>query len=83
MSLELLKFEAEWCGPCSQQSTILEEYHATPVRSIDVDEDTETANEYSVRGLPTLVLLNDGEPVERWSGVTQLEEIKSVVDGYK
>lgn len=79
MTTELLKFEADWCGPCSQQAKLLEDYDATPVRSIDVDEDTETANEYSVRSLPTMVLLSDGEPVERWSGVTQTDEIEEAV----
>lgn len=79
MTTELLKFEADWCGPCTQQANLLEDYDATPVRSIDVDEDTDTANEYSVRGLPTLVLLSDGEPVERWTGLTQVDEIEEAV----
>jgi len=79
--MELLKFEADWCGPCTQQANILEDYDSTPVRSIDVDEDADTANEYSVRGLPTMVLLDeDGTPVERWTGLTQLEEIESAVE---
>lgn len=79
MSVELLQFHAEWCNPCDQQEQLLEEYDASSVRAIDVDEDAETANEYSVRGLPTLVLLEDGEPVERWAGVTQASEIEEAV----
>jgi len=77
--MKLLKFEADWCSPCTQQDSLLEDYDATPVRSIDVDEDSDTANEYSVRGLPTLVLLSDGEPVQRWTGLTQVDEIEEAV----
>lgn len=77
MALELLKFEAEWCGPCSQQGEILTEFDTVPVTAIDVDDDQKTAQAYHVRGLPTLVLEDDGEEVERWTGVTQLEELES------
>jgi thioredoxin 1 len=81
--MELLKFEAPWCSPCKQQDDILEEFDAVPITHIDVDEDHETANEYSVRGIPTMILLDDGEPVERWDGVTQLNEIESAVEAVK
>lgn len=77
--MELLKFEADWCGPCSQQDELLESYDATPIEHIDVDENPDRANEYSVRSLPTLVLLDDGEIVEQWIGVTQPDSIEEVV----
>jgi thioredoxin 1 len=81
MTAELLKFEAEWCGPCSQQSDLLEGYDATSVRSIDVDENAKLANQYSVRGLPTMVLIDgDGGVIDRWAGLTQPSEIEEVVD---
>lgn len=80
MSVEILKFEADWCGPCTQQASILEDFDAAPVRSIDVDEDQQTARDYGVRGLPTLVVEAEGEEVERFTGVTQLEEIEDAVD---
>jgi len=81
--MELLKFEADWCGPCSKQDSIIEEYDATPVRRIDVDEESETAQEWGVRSLPTMILLgDDGESLNRWTGVTQLEDIESALDKY-
>lgn len=71
----LLKFEADWCGPCSMQSDILEDYDETPIETIDVDKQEEKAQEYMVRSLPTLVLEVDGEEEHRWNGVTEKDEI--------
>jgi len=80
MAVEIKQFSAEWCGPCSQQKEILEDFDAAPVRAIDVDEDQQTARDYGVRGIPTLVVEVEGEEVERFTGVTQLEEIENAVD---
>ena len=81
---KLLKFEADWCGPCTQQANLLEDFDAAPIESIDVDENTDRANEYSVRSIPTLILLDeDGSPVERWDGLTQPDEIESAVETFK
>lgn len=78
--MKLLKYEAEWCGPCQTQSDILEDYDATPVETIDIDENPDAADEHDVRGIPFMVLLDDGEPVQSWQGVTQKEEIESAVE---
>ena len=80
MALELLKFEADWCGPCGQQGHILKSFDSVPVTEIDVDEEQEIAADYEVRSLPTLVLEQDGEIVERWTGLTQLEELEAGVE---
>lgn len=80
---KLLKFEADWCGPCQTQEPIVEEFEEdnpeVEVEAIDVDEHQERANEYHVRGLPTLVLLEDEEVSSRWTGVTQKEDLESVL----
>jgi len=81
---KLLKFEADWCGPCQQQAKLLEDFDTVPVESIDVDENADEANNYSVRSIPTLILLDeDGTPVERWDGLTQPDEIESAVETFK
>ena len=84
--MKLLKFSAEWCSPCSEQKNRLEEYDATPVVEIDVDSDEgmDRANVYTVRSLPTMVLLDDNDqPVERWTGLTEVSEIEESVESYK
>ena len=79
MTIKVKKFEADWCGPCSQQSEILEDFDAAPVESVDVDEQSEVAREYQVRGIPMLVIEDDGEEVERFTGVTQLDDLEDAV----
>ena len=83
MTVRLKDFYADWCGPCKTQDPILEEieedYPEVEFEKIDVDEDQETANQYSVRSLPTLVVEDDDGEVERFIGVTQREEIESAL----
>lgn len=77
--MELKLFTAEWCGSCSSQKEMLEDYDATSLEVLDVDENQDVANQYSVRSLPTLVLLDEGGPVKMWNGVTQSSEIEQTV----
>lgn len=78
--MKLKVFSADWCGPCGQQKELLEKYDATPVESFDVDENTDMANDYNVRSIPTLVLVDDeGVPIQQWSGLTQVAEIENAV----
>ena len=83
MSVNLKDFYADWCGPCKTQDPILEEiseeYPEVAFEKVDVDEDQETANEYQVRSLPTLVVENDDGIVERFVGVTQRDDIESAL----
>ena len=84
MTVRLKDFYADWCGPCKTQDPILdeleEEFADVEFEKIDVDSDQETANEYSVRSLPTLVIENDDGVVERFVGVTQRDELEEALN---
>ncbi|KPN29320.1 glutaredoxin-like protein [Halolamina pelagica] len=84
MTVRLKDFYADWCGPCKTQDPILEEleeeYADVEFEKIDVDSDQETANEYSVRSLPTLVIENDDGVVERFVGVTQRDDLEEAIN---
>lgn len=77
MAKELLKFKAVWCGPCKSLTNMIEGVDlGVPVREIDVDDDSASAIKYSVRSIPTLVLVEDGVEIKRISGVKTVEELK-------
>ena len=85
MTVRLLDFHADWCGPCKTQDPILEELiedwgDSVDLEKIDVDENQDVANEYQVRSLPTVVVENDDGIVDRFVGVTQREQIEAALE---
>ena len=67
---ELLVFSATWCGPCKSYKEVLNST-VVPVAKVqiyDIDESMELAAKYAVRGVPTSILLVDGEIQARKSG---------------
>lgn len=73
-----VKFSAEWCQPCKQLGKILEQNPLPiPLVEIDIDEHPELAQQYNVRGVPTMVLIENGAEVLRKVGAqtaSQLQE---------
>lgn len=83
--MKLLKFYAEWCGPCKAIAPFVNEVvqeKQIELKSIDVDTNSELANHYQVRSIPHLVLLDDsGQVLKTKSGMMSkkdLEEFLSV-----
>ena len=81
----LLDFYADWCGPCRMVSPIIEEIAKErsdiKVGKINVDEESELASEFSVYSIPTLVVLKDGEVINRAQGARPKAAILSLIDG--
>lgn len=70
--MKLLKFYADWCEPCGIQSNIinsLSEKISISIENINIDLETDKASRWKVRGIPTLILLDENGEVKRHIGV--------------
>ncbi|TRX16684.1 thioredoxin [Flavobacterium franklandianum] len=82
----LIDFFATWCGPCKTLAPILKQVkdnlgEGITVLKIDVDKNQQLASKYQVRGVPTLILFQNGKQLWRQSGVlTKDEIIKTIVE---
>ena len=78
MSIEVLKFSANWCTPCKVLSATLKD--AEGLKEIDIDQNRELTAQYSVRSVPTLVFLQDGKEVERTVGAMPLAKYEEIIN---
>lgn len=80
----LVDFFATWCGPCQMLSPVLKQVkdslgERVSIIKIDVDKNQVLASQYQVRGVPTMLLFQNGKQLWRQSGVLSKEEIIQVI----
>lgn len=81
----LVDFYADWCGPCRAIAPIIEEIAhelntKLKVVKLDVDQNPETAMQYSVQSIPTLLLFKNGKEVERLIGYMSKSKLLSKIE---
>ncbi len=81
----LLDFYADWCGPCRMVGPIVDEIaQECPdilVGKVNVDEEQELASAFGVMSIPTLVVMRNGEVVNKSMGAKPKAAIMALIDG--
>jgi thioredoxin 1 len=80
----LIDFSATWCGPCKTLAPILKQVKDSlgeriTIIKIDVDKNQQLSSKYQVRGVPTMILYQNGKQLWRQSGVISKEEIIKII----
>ena len=81
----LIDFWAEWCGPCKMIGPVLEEL-ATELNGklkivkVNVDENNQTAVQFSIRSIPTLMIIKNGQVQGQHIGAASKAQIQEFIN---
>ena len=74
---KVIRFTASWCEPCKMLAKTLEDVQTNlPIEVVDIDKDSNTAIEFGIRGVPTMVMVEDGAILKRSVGMKSLKELQ-------
>jgi thioredoxin 1 len=81
----LVDYWAEWCGPCKMIAPIIEEIAKEyagklTVAKLDIDSNSQTPQQYSVRGIPTLMIFRDGNVQGTKVGAMTMGHLRAFVE---
>ena len=81
----LVDFWAEWCGPCRMVAPVVEKIAKDyagklKVGKLNVDDNSETPQQYGIQGIPTLILFKAGKPATQMVGFQSEQKLKGAID---
>jgi thioredoxin 1 len=82
--VSVVDFWAEWCGPCRLIGPIIDdlskEYEGkATIGKVNVDENPEISMKYGIRSIPTILIIKDGEVVDKQVGVTTKASLEAKI----
>ena len=78
---KIVRFTASWCGPCKMLAKTLEDVQTNvPIEVIDIDAQPEIAAEFGIRGVPTLVMMEDNMATKRLVGNKTKQELEAFIN---
>jgi len=80
---KLFYFSAPWCGPCKSFGPTMDSISQSgiPVQKINVDTDTEATQAFSIRSVPTVVLVEGTNELKRFTGIKSQQEVINFYNG--